>query len=117
MSDTPSPQHVGSGPRHRGVEAGTAIVIGLFGIVVMIGSMQVGIGWGVEGPRAGFFPFYVGLTILLCSAVNLYSALTENDAEALFADWGQLRSVMSVVVPTAIYVIAIPYLGIYVMSI
>ncbi|MBM3572629.1 MAG: tripartite tricarboxylate transporter TctB family protein [Alphaproteobacteria bacterium] len=116
MSDTPSPQLTGSGPRHRGVEAGLAIVIGLFGIVVMIGSLQVGIGWGVEGPRAGFFPFYVGLTILLCSAVNLYSAFADNDADTLFADWGQLRSVMSVVVPTTVYVIAIPYFGIYVMS-
>jgi len=37
----------------------------------MIGSMQVGIDEGVEGPKAGFFPFYVGLMILISSGVNL----------------------------------------------
>jgi hypothetical protein len=112
-----APQHVGRGPGQRAVEVGTAIAIALFGIIVMIGSMQVGIGWAVEGPRAGFFPFYVGLTIVICSAINIVSAVTENQAGELFADWGQLRSVMSVVLPTAIYVVAVPYLGIYVMSI
>ena len=116
MSDTPSTPQVGGGPRHRVVEAGLAIAIALFGVIVMIGSIQVGIGWGVEGPRAGFFPFYVGLTIVLCSAVNLYSAWTKNEASTLFADWGQLRSVMSVVVPTTVYVVTVPYIGIYVMS-
>jgi hypothetical protein len=112
-----APQHVGRGPSHLAVEVGTAIAIALFGIIVMIGSMQVGIGWAVEGPRAGFFPFYVGLTIVICSAINIFAAVTENQDGGLFADWGQLRSVMSVVLPTAVYVAAVPYLGIYVMSV
>ena len=29
-------------------------------LIVIIGSLKVGIGWGAEGPKAGFFPFYVG---------------------------------------------------------
>jgi putative tricarboxylic transport membrane protein len=35
----------------------------------------------------------------------------------LFAEWGQLRQVMSVVVPTAIYVGSMPFVGLYVASI
>ena len=35
----------------------------------------------------------------------------------LFAEWGQLRQVMSVVVPTAIYVGAMPFTGLYLASI
>jgi putative tricarboxylic transport membrane protein len=34
----------------------------------------------------------------------------------LFADWSQLRSVLSVVIPTTIYVFAVPWVGIYVAS-
>ena len=37
-------------------------------------------------------------------------------AGQLFAEWGQLRSVMSVVIPTAVYVLLMPYLGLYLPS-
>ena len=36
----------------------------VFGAIVIVGSLQVGINWGAEGPRAGFFPFYLGLLII-----------------------------------------------------
>jgi putative tricarboxylic transport membrane protein len=105
----------GRGPSQRHVEIGVAIAIALFGIVVMIGSVQVGIDWGLEGPRAGFFPFYVGLIIVLSSGVNLVR-VSEIRPDWVFASYGQLRSVLSVLVPTAIYVAAMPYLGIYLTS-
>jgi len=34
----------------------------------------------------------------------------------LFADWSQLLQVLSVVIPTAIYVVAVPWTGIYAAS-
>lgn len=106
----------GAGPSHRGVEIGVALAIGLIGAVAIIGSIKVGVGWGAEGPQAGFFPFYCGLIVVISSAVNLLQIFRSEDDGALFADWGQLRQVMSVVIPTTIYVFAIPYLGIYVCS-
>ena len=105
------------GPTQRGVEIGVAVATAVFGCIVMLGSVQVGIGWGIEGPQAGFFPFYVGLSIVICSAINFYSVFAETTPDGTFAEWGQLRSVMSVVVPTAIYVGLLPYLGIYLMSV
>ena len=33
----------------------------------------------------------------------------------LFAEWSQLRQVVSVVVPTAVYVALVPYIGMYVV--
>ncbi len=106
----------GRGPVHRHVEIGVAAVIGLFAIVVMAGSLAVGIGWGIEGPRAGFFPFYVGLIILLASGAIMLQVIVAGRSEKLFAEWGQLRSVMSVVIPTAIYVAVLPYIGLYLSS-
>jgi putative tricarboxylic transport membrane protein len=108
-------QGTGRGPSHRNVEIGVAVATALFAVLTMVGSLQVGINWGVEGPKAGFFPFYVGLVILISSAVNLVLALKEADGHR-FADWSQLRSVMSVVVPTAIYVAVLPFIGIYLGS-
>jgi putative tricarboxylic transport membrane protein len=106
----------GTGPAHKAVEAGVTLLIALFGAIVIIGSLKAGINWGAEGPRAGFFPFYVGIFILAASVVNLWNGLRE-DNDALFAEWGQLRQVMSVVIPTAIYVGSMPFTGLYVASI
>ena len=107
---------VGQGPGQRSVEIGVAAATALFSIVIMVGSIEVGIGWGVEGPRSGFFPFYVGLFILIGSAVNFLQAIVGGRSDKLFAEWGQLRSVMSVVIPTTIYVAILPYIGLYVSS-
>jgi putative tricarboxylic transport membrane protein len=87
----------------------------LFGLIVITGSLRVGIGWGAEGPKSGFFPFYIGLIIILGSLVNLGQAYMDRST-GLFAEWVQLRQVLAVVVPTTIYVFAIPYTGIYIAS-
>ena len=103
-----------AGPMHRTVEAGVTLLIALFGVIVIIGSVKAGINWGAEGPRAGFFHFYVGIAIVVASGVNLWNGLRED--KGLFAEWGQLRQVLSVVVPTAIYVGVMPFTGLYLAS-
>lgn len=108
-------QSHGTGPTHKTVEAGVTTVIGLFGALVVYGSVKAGINWGAEGPKAGFFPFYIGLFIIISSLINLFNTLREEDGP-LFAEWGQLRQVFSVVIPTCIYVATMPFLGLYVTS-
>lgn len=104
-----------AGPTHTMVEAGVTSLIGLFGAIVVIGSVKAGINWGAEGPRAGFFPFYVGIFILISSAINLWHTLRARDG-ALFAEWTQLRQVLSVVIPSAIYVGTMSTIGLYLGS-
>ena len=105
----------GAGPSHRAVEIGVAIAMLLFAAIIIYGAWLAGINWGAEGPRAGFFPFYVGLAILLATLVNLAHALAA-DGKKLFADWDQLRQVLSVVIPAAVYVALVPWIGLYVAS-
>ena len=105
----------GTGPSHRSVEIGVALFMALLALIGIYGSIKVGIGWGDEGPRAGFFPFYVSLVVLISCAVNIVSVLP-TDKGRVFAEWGQLRQVLSVLVPTIIYVALVPYIGIYVAS-
>jgi putative tricarboxylic transport membrane protein len=106
----------GAGPAQRSVEVGVALFTAAFAAIVIVGSLQAGIDWGAEGPKAGFFPFYVGLVILAGSAVNLVQAWMAGSGSGLFAEWGQLGKVVSIAVPTAIYVALIPFTGIYVAS-
>jgi putative tricarboxylic transport membrane protein len=116
MTDTTSHGRA-SGPSHRKVELGVAVAMIGFGAIVIIGSWRVGIGWGAEGPKAGFFPFYIGVSIILASILNIGLLLSAPDQGKVFADRSQLLSVLSIVIPTAIYVVAVPFVGIYVSSV
>jgi putative tricarboxylic transport membrane protein len=103
------------GPSHRMAELAVATAMAVFALIVITGAIRAGIGWGVEGPRAGFIPFYVGLILLAASIVNFIVAFREPDTK-LFADWIQLRQVLSVVVPTMAYVALVAWIGIYLSS-
>jgi putative tricarboxylic transport membrane protein len=110
------PQASGSpGPRQRSVEMGVALFVLALGVITVIGSLQVGIGWGEEGPKSGFFPFWIGLIVVLASVVNFVRAMAISPGK-LFAEWSQLAEVRKVVIPMAIYVSAVPWLGIYLSS-
>jgi hypothetical protein len=89
----------------------------LVAAVVISDSMRVGIGWADDGPRAGYFPFYIGLLLLAGSASVFISQLWRwRRSDPLFARRDQLRLVVSVFVPTMVYVAAIFAIGIYFAS-
>jgi hypothetical protein len=113
MSETSQADRNG-GPTQHSIEIGVTLFTALFAVIVIAGSVQAGIGWDVEGPRAGFFPFYVALLILISSVINFVQIGPKSSD--LFADWGQLRQVASVLVPSIIYVGLIRWIGIYVAS-
>lgn len=106
----------GTGPSHRGVEVGVAGFIALLALIGIYGSVQVGIGWASDGPRAGFFPFYVSLIVFISCVVNIAQVLMSPSDGRVFAYWNQLTQVGSVLLPTIVYVLVIPYIGIYVSS-
>jgi putative tricarboxylic transport membrane protein len=106
----------GTGPSHRSMEVSVALFIALLAVVGIYGSFLVGVGWGAEGPRAGFFPFYISMAVLISCAVNLAKVFFTPDEGEIFAEWSQLRQVGAVLLPTAVYVGLVPYSGIYVAS-
>lgn len=90
-----------------------------FGAVVVWDSRRLGAQWGSDGPQAGYFPFYIGVIILIASVINLYAAVARANREP-FVLWGQLRMILIVILPSVVYVmlIANPWfsLGIYLAS-
>ena len=92
-----------------------------FGAVVVWDSRRLGAQWASDGPQAGYFPFYIGVIILISSALTLWSAIVSGaESRKPFVEWGQLKMILIVMVPSAVYValIANPWfsLGIYVAS-
>ncbi|MBI4291680.1 MAG: tripartite tricarboxylate transporter TctB family protein [Betaproteobacteria bacterium] len=99
-------------------EIAVAAVFLLFGAIVIFDSVRLGFSWGEEGPQAGYFPFYVALIICLSSVANLVRALmAKPERSKTFVEVGQLKLVLAVLVPTAIYTALIGWIGIYVASI
>ncbi|MDO8304646.1 tripartite tricarboxylate transporter TctB family protein [Herminiimonas sp.] len=99
------------------VEAVVAALLLLLGIVVAISSWELGAGWTTDGPGSGYFPFYIGLVICISGAGTLFQALfAKNKNTEVFVDGEQLKRVLQVLIPAAIYVGAIQVFGIYVSS-
>jgi len=87
------------------------------GAVVILDSIRLGFGWKEDGPQAGYFPFYVGVIICVSAVINLVKALVAlKDRDKTFVEVGQLKLVLSVLVPSALYVGVIAWIGIYVAS-
>jgi putative tricarboxylic transport membrane protein len=105
----------------RAWEMGVAVLFLVFGAVVMWDSWRIGARWGDDGPQAGYFPFYVGLFIVVSAVMILINAARMGaEAGAPFVTRGQLRMVLTVLIPSIVYVFLIdnPWLplGIYVPS-
>jgi hypothetical protein len=99
------------------VEAAVAALVLLFGLLVIFGSRKLGSGWTSDGPGAGYFPFYIGLILCVSGAGTLYQALMgKNRNNEIFVDGEQIRRVLVVLIPAAVYVLAIQVVGLYVAS-
>src|SRR5262249_61673727 len=103
-------QAQGVGPAQRSVEVAVTIATALFGLIIIWGSMDVGIGWGAEGPKSGFFPFYLGVIIVAGSVINLLEAARKSN-DKTFADWSQLRQGVAITIPAAVYLTRLSPIG------
>ena len=103
--------------KERGPELVVAALLMVVACLVIKDSLRVGIGWADDGPRAGYFPFYIGLLLLGSSgAVFLSTLLKWRTKAAIFAEREQLATVYAMLVPMTIYVLAMVWLGIYLPS-
>ncbi len=101
----------------RGPEVGVAAFLLALGALVVADSLRVGIGWADDGPRSGYFPFYVGLFLIAASGWTLLRGLVgSSPLKAEFATRAQLRQVLAVLLPMVVYVGLIAGIGIYVAS-
>ena len=119
MNETPAGEESGDVPTigTRGPELAIAILLFVFACGVIADSLRVGIGWAEDGPRSGYFPFYIGLLLLGASATTAVQTLRHwKGSNPPFATRPALALVISVLIPMVVYVVAVSFLGIYVAS-
>ena len=99
------------------VDAVVAAVLTLVGIVVMVEARKLGASWTTDGPGAGYFPFYIGAMLTIGGVGILYQSLLSKKADrASFVDAAQMKQVLSVLLPSTVFVGLIMVLGMYVAS-
>ena len=101
-----------------------AVLFLVAGALVVYDSRRLGATWESDGPQAGYFPFYIGVIIIVASMINLITALGAKAKEAgdkPFVTREQLRMVLIVMVPYSLYVVLVDNpvysLGIYEASV
>jgi len=99
----------------RIADALTAAVLMLAGGVVIFDAVRLGIGWGTDGPRSGFFPFWLAVLLVVTSFLILVQTL-RSSSTAPFVTRQQLGPVLKVLWPATVAVALMHFVGLYVAS-
>ena len=119
MSDNDSRDAADSPALVKNCSVDTAVgaILFVIGAVVVFEARRLGAGWTSDGPGAGYFPFYIGLILSISALGVIYqSRAAKTRDEGAFVDRVQMGRVLSVLLPAAVYILAIWFLGLYVAS-
>ncbi|MGL4575920.1 MAG: tripartite tricarboxylate transporter TctB family protein [Burkholderiaceae bacterium] len=114
--ETPAQDGAGRTIPNKIVEIVTALLVLVLGIVGAVDSLRLGARWADDGPQAGYFPFYVSLSICLAAVWILVRAIMRAN-QGVFLTGGQLKPVLRLFIPLVVYCLLIAFVGIYVASV
>jgi len=97
-----------------------ALILMLVGIIVLVDAIRLGFRWGMSGPGSGFFPFYMGLGIVICTffitlkAIKTYKK--EGSGKRLIAEGGLIQ-ILWVLIPAAGMVLLTELIGLHLSTV
>jgi len=89
-------------------------LIGISALVVW-DALRLGIGWGTDGPQSGFFPFWLAVIVVACSACIAFKA-GRRPRGAPFIGRQQIGPVLKALLPAAAFVLLTQLIGLYVAA-
>jgi len=93
----------------------TALVLTGVGLLVLVDALRLGVGWGTDGPRSGFFPFWLAVILLVCcAAIALQSWRRRSDTP--FVKREGVAPVLKMLLPATAMVLVTQLVGLYVAS-
>jgi len=99
----------------RGADILTASVLFVLGGVVFFDALRLGVGWGTDGPKSGFFPFWLAM-IMMASCLGIMAQAARRARAGQFVSREQLGPVLEVLWPATLFVLVTQFIGIYVAS-
>jgi hypothetical protein len=102
----------------RWVELVVGLLFVVLGSLVIWDSHRVGAAWATDGPQSGYFPNIIGWILAAAGAwvagTTLYA--WRKLAGKVFVSYAALKPVLTMLIPTIVYVVLIKLIGIYVAS-
>jgi putative tricarboxylic transport membrane protein len=103
-------------------KADIVVALGLMviGLLVLGDSVRVGFGWGKSGPEAGFFPFYMGLGIVISTFFILLKAIRvyrKQGAGKPLVPEGGLSQILWVLLPACGAILLTELLGLHLATV
>jgi putative tricarboxylic transport membrane protein len=89
-------------------------------VAAFFDSFRTGFQWGSDGPQPGYFPFYIGLILVIGAlwvALQTIVAWHKDGGVETFATHEEVGLVLKMLIPTVIYVVVLIFMGLYVSSI
>jgi putative tricarboxylic transport membrane protein len=99
----------------RAADLITASILILLGGLVIVDAMRLGVGWGIDGPKSGFFPFWLALIMVTCCAIIMAQQVRKATGRR-FAEREKVAPVLKVLWPAVLAVALMQWLGLYVAS-
>jgi hypothetical protein len=99
----------------RTADVATVLVLMAGGILVLSDSLRIGIGWSTDGPRSGFFPFWLAVVLLASCAVVAIKVVRRADRRP-FVTRESIGPVLMVLAPAVGFVTATAFAGLYVAA-
>lgn len=99
----------------RAADLTTAAVLISGGLLVIWDSLRIGVGWGTDGPKSGFFPFWLGVIMIGACLVIAAKVYRRADLKP-FVRRGAVAPVLKVLWPATAFVLSTHWIGLYVAT-
>jgi hypothetical protein len=91
-------------------------VLTLLAVVVLVDAVRLGTGWGTDGPKSGFFPFWLATLLLLTTGLIVVQTLLRRGTPP-FLTRERAIPVLRVLVPAVVFVLLTQVIGLYVAGV
>ncbi len=96
----------------RVADLGTAALLIAMGLLALWDALRLGIGWGTDGPKSGFFPFWLGV-IMIAACLGIVAQTLRRGDRAPFIPRAGVAPVLKVLGPATAFVLLTQFLGLY----
>lgn len=101
----------------KSMELAFAATLAGGGIIMMLGALEMEIGWSGSGPEAGYFPFRIGVLILAAALFILVSEALRQNVGQMFLSVPGAINIAKFAGPLLALIALMPWLGLYLASI
>lgn len=103
----------------RKADIAVSLLFMLVGVIVIADSVRLGFMWGRTGPESGFFPFYLGVGLVISSLIvffNAFALYRKKGAGGPLMPPGAIKPILWVVIPSTAMVVLTELVGLHIAA-